>query len=56
MVELCAVDLDAEENCEDILLQRKNQGGGRQRKVLKTEVNWLPLVLKWHLLHILVDL
>ena len=49
--QLCALQLEGDENWEDILLQGHNQGYGRRQTN-----NWLPLAIKWHLLRIWADL
>ena len=54
--ELCAVQLEGEDNWEDILLQGHNQGGGRRQTAPGTVNKWLHPELKWRLLHILADL
>ena len=56
MKQLCAVDLDGDENWEDIPLQGHNQGGGRRETAPGTVNNWLPSEIKWCLLRILADL
>ena len=54
--ELCALQLQGEENREDILLHGDNQGGGRRQIASRTVNKWLRPELKWCLLHILGDL
>ena len=40
--ELCALDLEGEENWEDILLHSHNQRGGRRQTAVGTVNKWLP--------------
>ena len=54
--QLCALQLEGEENWEDILLQGHNQGGGRRQTAPGTVNKWLPSELKWRLLRVLEDL
>ena len=54
--QLCAVQLEGDENREDILLQGHNQGGGRWQTAPGTVNKWLPSDLKWCSLRILADL
>ena len=54
--ELCALQLEGEENWEDILIQGHNQGGGRRQTAPGTVNKWLRPELKWRLLHILAHL
>ena len=54
--ELCALQLEGQENWEDTLLQGHDQGGGRPQTAPGTVDKGLPPELKWRLLHILADL
>ena len=54
--ELCALQLEGDNNWEDILLQGHNQGGGRRQAAPGTMNKWLRPEFKWRLLHILADL
>ena len=54
--ELCALQLEGEENWQDILLHGHNQGGGRRQTAARTVNKCLSPELKWCLLHILADL
>ena len=58
--ELCALQLEGEENWEDILLQGHNQGGGSQAPANRPgngeQLAPLGTQLKWRLLRILSDL
>ena len=54
--ELCALQLEGEENWEDILLQGHKEGGGRRQTALGTVNKWLSPGSKWRLLRILADL
>ena len=54
--ELCALDLEGEENWEDNLVQGHNQGGGHRQTAPGTLDKWLPPAFKWRLLHILAHL
>ena len=56
VVESCALYLEGEQNCVDILLEGHNQGGGRRQTALGTVDKWLTPALKWCWLHILADL
>ena len=53
--ELCALQLEGEENWEDILLQGQYQGNGRRQTAPGTVNKWLRPELKCRLLHILAD-
>ena len=54
--QLCAVHWEGDENCEDILLQGHNQGGGRRQTAPGTVNKWLPSENKWRLLRNLANL
>ena len=54
--ELCAVQLEGEENWEDIVLEGYNEGSGRRQTAPGTVDKWLPPEVKWCLLHMLADL
>ena len=54
--QLCALQLEGEENREGILLQGHNQGGGRRQTAPGTVNKWLPSELKWPLLRNSADL
>ena len=54
--QLCALHLEGDENCEDILLLGHNQGGGRRQTAPGTANKWLLSEIQWCLLRILADL
>ena len=54
--QLCALQLEGDENWEEILFHGHNQGGGHRQTAPGTVNKWLFSELKWRLLRILADL
>ena len=53
--ELCALQLDGDENSANILLHARNQGDGRQPNDPGKVNKWLPPEIKWRLIRILAN-